>query len=151
MDRNLLDSSDHGILQARILEWVAIPFSRGSSWHRDQTWVFCIAGRFFTIWATREAPSPQEKWSCAKMPLDVYSWWGFNTCCCVNKIFPSSLRAESILEFLAPVLCLEWTVMLLLLRSGVNGPSPCTWAGLWHYGTSQTQSSQEMQCLWSFL
>ena len=37
------------------LEWVAIPFSRGSSWPRDQTWVFCIAARFFPIWATREA------------------------------------------------------------------------------------------------
>ena len=47
-------SSVHGILQARILEWVAIPFSRGSSQTRDQTQVCCIAGRFFTIWATRE-------------------------------------------------------------------------------------------------
>ena len=47
-------SSVHGILQARILEWLAIPFSRGYSWPRDQTWVFCIAGRFCTIWATRE-------------------------------------------------------------------------------------------------
>ena len=44
-----------GILQARILEWVAIPFSRGSSQPRDQTQVFCIAGRFFTIWVTRKA------------------------------------------------------------------------------------------------
>ena len=44
----------HGILQARILERVAIPFSRGSSWPRDQTQVSYIAGRFFTIWATRE-------------------------------------------------------------------------------------------------
>ena len=49
----LPDSSVHGILQARTLEWVAIPFSRGSFWPRDQTWVSCIAGRFFTIWATR--------------------------------------------------------------------------------------------------
>ena len=47
-------SSVHGILQARILEWVAISFSRGSSRPRDQTPVSCIAGRFFTIWATRE-------------------------------------------------------------------------------------------------
>ena len=47
--------SVHGILQARILEWFAIPFSRGSSWPRNQTQAFCIAGRFFTIWATREA------------------------------------------------------------------------------------------------
>ena len=45
-------SSIHGILQARILEWIAIPFSRGSSWPRDQTQVSCTAGRFFTIWAT---------------------------------------------------------------------------------------------------
>ena len=44
-------SSLYGISQARILEWVAISFSRGSSWHRDQTQVFCITGRFFTIWA----------------------------------------------------------------------------------------------------
>ena len=42
-------------LQARILEWVAIPFSRGSSRPRDWIWVSCIAGRFFTLWATREA------------------------------------------------------------------------------------------------
>ena len=44
--------SVHGILQARIMGWIAIPFSRGSSWPRGQTLVSCIAGRFFTIWAT---------------------------------------------------------------------------------------------------
>ena len=49
----------HGILQARILEWVAFPFSRGSSQASDQTQVSCIAGGFFTSWATREA---QENW-----------------------------------------------------------------------------------------
>ena len=48
-------SSVHGILQARILEWVAIPFSRVSSQPRDQTQVSHIAGRFFTTWATKEA------------------------------------------------------------------------------------------------
>ena len=37
------------ILQARMGEWIDVPFSRGSSWPRDQTWVFCTAGRFFTI------------------------------------------------------------------------------------------------------
>ena len=46
MNCSLLSSSVHGNLQARIPEWVAIPFSRGSSWPRDQTWVFCIASRF---------------------------------------------------------------------------------------------------------
>ena len=49
-------SSVNGILQARILEWVPIPFSRGSSQLRCQTWISHIAGRFFTIWTTREAP-----------------------------------------------------------------------------------------------
>ena len=43
-----------GVSQARILKWVAISYSRGSSWPRDQTLVYCIAGRFFTVWATRE-------------------------------------------------------------------------------------------------
>ena len=55
MDCSPLDSSVHGILQARILEWVAVPFSTGSSWPRDQTRVSCIAGTFFTIGAIREA------------------------------------------------------------------------------------------------
>ena len=49
-------SSVHGILQARILQWFAISFSRGSSWPRDRTQVSCIAGRLFNLWATREAP-----------------------------------------------------------------------------------------------
>ena len=53
-------SSVHGFLQARILEWVDIPFSRGSSQPRDWTQVSCIAGGFLTIRATREAPPPQN-------------------------------------------------------------------------------------------
>ena len=52
---SLSGSSVHGTLQARILQWVAIPFSRGSSWLRDQPRVYCITGRFFTIWAIGEA------------------------------------------------------------------------------------------------
>ena len=48
-------SSINGILQGRILEWVAIPVSRGSSQPRDQTQVSWIAGRLFTVWAAREA------------------------------------------------------------------------------------------------
>ena len=55
MDYSSPGSSVHGILQARIPEWVAIPFFRGSSWPRDRTQVSCIAGSFFTAWATREA------------------------------------------------------------------------------------------------
>ena len=51
-----------GILKPRILEWVAIPFSRGSSWPRDRTWVSRIAGRFFTTWATSS-----DQFSCLVM------------------------------------------------------------------------------------
>ena len=56
MDCSLPGFSIHGILQARILEWVTISFSRGSSWPRDQTQVSRIAGRRFNLWATKEAP-----------------------------------------------------------------------------------------------
>ena len=54
-DCSPLSSSIHRIFQARILDWVAISFSRGSSQCRNQTQVSCTAGRFFTNWATREA------------------------------------------------------------------------------------------------
>ena len=59
-----MDFTVHGILQARILGWVAYPFSRGSSQPRNQTVVSCIEGRFFNSWATREART--EPWSIAK-------------------------------------------------------------------------------------
>ena len=60
MNCSLLGSSVCGILQARILEWVSVPFSRGSSQPRDRTQVSCIAGRFFTSWATREAQKKEK-------------------------------------------------------------------------------------------
>ena len=66
MDCSLLGSSIHRIFQTRVLEWIAISFSRGSSRPRDQTRVSHIAGRHFTIWATWEAqraPGAGEKWS----------------------------------------------------------------------------------------
>ena len=65
----------HGILQARILEWVAFPISRGSSQPRDRTQVSCIAGRFFTSWATREA---QELLEWVAYPFSCVSSWPRN-------------------------------------------------------------------------
>ena len=56
MDYSLSGSSIHGIFQVRVLEWIVISFSRGSSRPRNRTRVSHIAGRRFTIWATREAP-----------------------------------------------------------------------------------------------
>ena len=58
MDCNPLGSSVYGIL-----EWVAIPFSRASSWPRNWTQVSCIAGRFFTIWATRRVYLVSFRWN----------------------------------------------------------------------------------------
>ena len=55
MDCSLSGSSVHGIFQARVLEWIAISFSRGSPRPRNWTRVSHIAGRRFTVWATREA------------------------------------------------------------------------------------------------
>ena len=57
MDCSRLGFIFHRILQARILEWFAISFSRGSSWPRDPTQISHTAGRLFTVWATREALS----------------------------------------------------------------------------------------------
>ena len=58
MDCSPPDSSVCGILQARVLEWVAIPSSRGSSQPRDQTWSSCIAGGLFTT----EPPGKPDSW-----------------------------------------------------------------------------------------
>ena len=66
-------SSVHGVLQARIPEWVAIPFSRGSSRPRNQTWVSCTADRFLTIWATGEALSScTHTYGCVYIYRHVY-------------------------------------------------------------------------------
>ena len=70
MDYSLPGSSAHRIFQARVLEWVAISFSRGSSQPRDWTQVSCIAGRCFTIWATMEAQCPES--SLIQILLEVY-------------------------------------------------------------------------------
>ena len=59
MDWSLPGSSVIGILQARILEWVDVPFSTESSQPKDWTQVSLIAGEFFTVWATREALTNQ--------------------------------------------------------------------------------------------
>ena len=83
-------------LQARILEWVAISFSRETSQPKDQTWVFHTAGRFFTVWTTRE----KGKWksqSCLTLrPHELYSPWnspgqniGVGSCSLLQGIFPT--------------------------------------------------------------
>ena len=67
-------SSVHRILSTRILDWVAIPICRGSSWPRDWSRVSCIAGRFVTIWATREVPGLILKKTTKNVAWGMY-WW----------------------------------------------------------------------------
>ena len=74
-DYSLLGSSVYGTLQARILKWVAIPFSRGSSWPRDWTWASCSASRFFTVWATRETTVLFYKWLKIELLLLLLVHW----------------------------------------------------------------------------
>ena len=67
----------HGIFQAWILEWVAVSFSRGSSWPRDRTRVSRIVGRCFTVWATREAHQKHRRVvvSFKRMSVEIFYRW----------------------------------------------------------------------------
>ena len=88
-------SSVMGILQARILKWVAMPAFRGSSWPRDWTQVCCIAGGFFTVWATREA---QEYCSWVAYPFSRGSSWPKNqtrVSCIAGGFFTSWATREA--------------------------------------------------------
>ena len=67
-------SSVHGILQARIPEWTAVSFSRGSSWSRGWTQVSCIADRFSTIWATGQSLITQLSLNVGLGVLKVHTW-----------------------------------------------------------------------------
>ena len=71
---SLPGSSLHGILQARVLEWVAISFSRGSSQLRDWTRVSCIPGRSFNLWATREASLCNSSFWGAMLQIVACCW-----------------------------------------------------------------------------
>ena len=89
MDCSLSGSSIHGIFQARVLEWIAISFSRGSSRPRNRTRVSRIAGRCFTVWATREAKTTAQLHSshmlaksCSKFSKPgFHSTWTMNFRC----------------------------------------------------------------------
>ena len=97
MDCSLPDSPIHGTFQARVLEWVAISFSRGSSQPRDGTQIFPIASRRFTIWATREVPSESRSVvSDSLWPHGLYGPWnspgqntGVSSSSLLQVIFPT--------------------------------------------------------------
>ena len=95
-------SSVHGVFQARVLEWVAVPFSRGSSRPRDWTWVSCIAGKFFTIWAIRET----DKCRCDRCAFPLKNKNKTKTWLCF-PIRPNSLDSLSLCETFSLLLYLK--------------------------------------------
>ena len=111
MDCNPLGSSVHGISQARILEWVAIFFSRGYSPPRDQTHISCLASRFFS---TEPSGKPHDSINPSFMKLHNYNfkkqWYYLDTCLLYS--FTYTLKS---LAFLLVVLA--WHMLLLLLLS----------------------------------
>ena len=109
------DYTVHGILQARILEWVAFPFSRGSSQPRDQTQVSHIAGRFFTSWATREA---QEVLFVRRLYLHDTSFKKF----VFKKLFGCSRSLSK-----HKVVCSIWVLLVVACKIFSCGTQTLSW------------------------
>ena len=108
----MLGSSVRGILQSRILEWVAIPFSRGSFRPRDRTWVSCIAGKLLTIWATR-CFRLSAYLELKEYLLHIYICVCVCVCVCIKEYLPLlqglSLLQASSKNLGAPQHCFTWT------------------------------------------
>ena len=103
MDCSMPGSSVHEILQARMLEWIAISFSRSSFPPRDQTWVSYIAGGFFTNWATREAKihlkiHPNPVWK-----VSTKIWLSFTVPSIIMALLSSKLYGQNFLSYLCPL------------------------------------------------
>ena len=108
----------HGILQARILEWAAFPFSRGSSQSRNWTQVSCTAGGFFTSWATREAHTASTTKEALKIfyvliYLFIWLCWILAAACRMLSCGMGTLS------------CPMWS---LIPKLGIEPGSPVLWA-----------------------
>ena len=114
MDCNLPGSPVHGILQARMLEWVVICFM-GSSQPRDWAWISCIASRFFTVWATREGQMENGSWLLSLSQKLIFS--------------PASDGICSVLN----VLALRIPLILHLWKKEIESEN-VRWRGRFHWG-----------------
>ena len=108
---HLMNYRVHGILQARILEWIAFPFSRGSSQPRNCTQVSCIAGGFFTNLATREAQEIWYKCTQTQILWFLRILWILEVC--VLKINTPLIPEDAV------IFCLErqWVLILFIFLS----------------------------------
>ena len=138
MDCSPPGSSVHGILQARVLEWIATSFSRGSSWSKDQTQVSCIAGGFFTIWATGKTNSATINIRihlCFRLIL--FSWfWALNLAeghwfigCMHTFIFPWLRTWLPSWLLFQPLDSMQWRISLRVVSGWTNLRSKwlCGW------------------------
>ena len=103
-------SSVHGIIQARILEWVAIPFSRGCSWYRDWARVSCIAGRFFTVWATHQSICTNRLFSTQWLN------WGLMSPALWGRFFATEPPGKPLYNVYYIIFC-NWLFSFNLIRS----------------------------------
>ena len=128
-----IDYTVHGILQARILEWVDFPFSRGSSQPRDRTQVSRIAGGFFTSWATREAHVNtwryNQMYASHQPPVGTDRWIEECIYCQNPEIRPGTCRDKPL------VFC------ILEIRD--REPGDRVWRGL---GATRTQPTSQEKC-----
>ena len=102
---NTMDYTVHGILQARTLEWIAIPFSRRSSQPRDRTQVSSIAGGFFTNWAIREAKSYGSS---------IFKFWSISI---LFSIAPRNEQSFSFLSTSSPALVISYFLIIAILTN----------------------------------
>ena len=106
MDCSLLGSSVHGIFQARILEWFAIFFSRGSSQPKDQIQVSCTPSRFFTDWGTRV----KDKKNCAYLPCPHEVIRDPQCSPSLHALLPHSVSSAHNFTHSCPIVSLFWAI-----------------------------------------
>ena len=119
MDCRLPDSFVHGILQSRILAWVAMPFSKRSSWSWDRIWVSHISGRFFTIWTTKEAHQQRNTYYQATIETHLFDQALFLFFSC--SLVSDSSFSFCLQSFQRPSLQMRWLRYRSLTFS--NNPS----------------------------
>ena len=136
MDCSLPGSSVHGMFQARVLEWVAISFSRGSSWPRDQTLVSCIVGSRFYHEPPGESDTTEIHWGlslCFDLLFSdhLYLWFSFECPSLSARVYNCHDGSYLAWCSCAPVVmygCESWAIKLsaeklMLLNCGVGEDS----------------------------
>ena len=139
-------SSVHGILSARILEWVPIPFSRGSSEPREWIWVSCTAVRFSTIWATREVhEKPRQHikklrhhsgnkgrmwffhWSCTDVKVGPWKNWVPKNWCFWIVVLEKNLESPLDFKEIQPVNPIGNQSWIYIGRTDAEAEAPILW------------------------